>query len=169
MAGASAGSRSRRLAVIALVSYLAIVAFGVFGPDPVDPIETAGDGARKVAGEIRSAIPGSPAAESPGGPADHRLLGGLRDEDIANIAMFVPLGLLFPLVFPRWRWWTVIAGVAASATIEGIQLVFLTWRSPSLSDIALNGLGGAVGFALWLAARGVGRALHQRETSPSTP
>lgn len=138
------------------VAYLAVVGYGVFGPEPGDQIDRAGDGARKVAGEIGSAVPGNPGTGEAGTePPDDDLLGGLQEEAAANVALFVPFGLFFPLVFPRWRWWTVAAAVAASATIEFVQLVLLSWRSPSWGDIGWNSLGGVIGFGSWLAAAGV--------------
>lgn len=153
---AAKGQGWRRLALGLLVAYFAVVGYGVFGPEPGDQIDRAGDGARKVAGEIGGAVPGRPANEEASGePTDDDLLVGLDEEAVANVALFIPFGVLFPLVFPRWRWWTVVAAVAASATIEAVQLVFLSWRSPSWGDIGWNSLGGAIGFGLCLAVASV--------------
>lgn len=44
-------------------------------------------------------------------------------------------------------------GWALSAGIELTQLLFLSWRSPSLTDIRWNSLGAVLGFSLWLAGR----------------
>jgi len=75
--------------------------------------------------------------------------------------MFVFWGVLFPVVLPRRRWWAVPAGAALSGMIELIQLLFLSWRSPSLNDIGWNTFGAILGFILWLAAS----ALWQRRPS----
>lgn len=150
------GQGRRRLAVGLFVAYLAVAGYGVFGPEPGDQIDRAGDGARKVAGEIGGAVPGQRTGEEASSePTDDDLLGGLEEEAVANVALFVPFGLLFPLVLPRWRWWTVAAAVAASATIEAVQLLVLSWRSPSWGDIGWNSLGGVIGFGLWWAAASV--------------
>lgn len=147
------GKGWRRLVIGVFLVYFAVVGYGVFGPDPGDQIDRAGDGARKVAGQIGGAVPGQRPSEGAGGePTDDDLLAGIDEEAVANVALFIPFGLMFPLLFPRWRWWTVVAAVAASAAIEAVQLVFLSWRSPSWGDIGWNSLGGLIGFGLWLAA-----------------
>jgi glycopeptide antibiotics resistance protein len=76
--------------------------------------------------------------------------GGLSDF-VGNIALFVPLGLLIPLIWPQLRSLTPVAVIAAgsSATIELLQLV-IPGRSPSLQDIALNTLGAVIGAILFL-------------------
>lgn len=154
--GAGDGQGRRRLVVGLFVAYLAVVGYGVFGPEPGDHIDRASEGAQKIAGEIGGAVPGPRASgQASGEPTSEELFGDLEGEEIANVALFIPFGLLFPLVLPRWRWWTVAAAVAASATIEAVQLLFLSWRSPSWADIGWNSLGGVIGFGLWLAAGSV--------------
>jgi len=142
-----------RLVALALVGYLAVVAFGVFGPSPGDQIQQAGDGVRQAADQIAVPVPGDGRGLRPEVP----VLGRLTDEAIANVAMFVFWGALFPVVLPRWRWWTVPAGAALSGMIELIQLLFLSWRSPSLNDVGWNTFGAVLGFILWLAASAVWR------------
>lgn len=144
-----------RVRVLRLVFavYLAVVAFGVFGPSPGDQLEEAGQRLRRVEQEVRAAAPGNSAVTA---PAEHRhpetwIFGDLSAEDVGNIAMFLPLGVLLPLLWPRSWLLTVPAGVSFSAFIELVQLLFLSWRSPSLSDIRWNSLGVTIGFALWLA------------------
>lgn len=155
----------RRLLSGVLVVYLAVVAWGVFGPSPTEQIRQAGEGAQKVADGIGSAVPRGQAGttEQPQSGGDgEQVFGTITAEEAANVAMFVPLGILFPLCVPRWQWWTVIAGTAMSAMIEGIQLVFLSWRSPSLEDIGWNSLGTLVGFTVWLVAA----SLRRRRLTP---
>jgi len=82
---------------------------------------------------------------------------GWTAEEVGNVAMFVPLGALFPLRFRRWAWWTVPVGVVVSGAIELTQRLFLDRRSPTLRDIWFNGVGTVIGFALWLAWRTVVR------------
>jgi glycopeptide antibiotics resistance protein len=77
-------------------------------------------------------------------------------EFVANIALFVPLGLLVRLLRPTlWNWWPVaLLAVVSSATIEVLQLV-IPGRVTTLSDVIANTLGALVGLALakWLAGR----------------
>lgn len=66
-------------------------------------------------------------------------------EFLANIALFVPLGLLLLAAFPRANAWVVLLiGYSASATIELVQTL-LPSRYPTLSDVIANALGAAIG------------------------
>ncbi|KQP73824.1 hypothetical protein ASF40_00080 [Microbacterium sp. Leaf288] len=70
-------------------------------------------------------------------------------ESIANVFMFLPLGLLLTLLFRR-PWFGVLLALALSVAAELAQLVIPS-RQPSLRDILANALGAALGAALaWL-------------------
>ncbi len=112
---------------------------------------------RQAADEIAVPVPGRSPGDGRGRGPEVPVLGRLTDEGVANVAMFVFWGLLFPVVLPRRRWWTVPAGAALSGMIELIQLLFLSWRLPSLNDIGWNTFGAVLGFILWLAASAVWR------------
>lgn len=77
-------------------------------------------------------------------------------EFLANIALFVPFGVLVALAFPTVRWWKVIlAGALTSIGIEAVQLALPT-RFPTVSDVVANTIGTAVGLGLtlwWSRAR----------------
>jgi glycopeptide antibiotics resistance protein len=89
----------------------------------------------------------------------------LRDGDRAlvilggaagNVALFLPLGFLLPLLMPRLDrlWRTVGAGLALSTAIELTQLAFPGVRRSDVNDVLMNTLGTALGFLAWrLAAR----------------
>lgn len=141
-------SRALRLA---FVLYLCVVGFGVFGPSPGDQLEQAGEELRKVEQEVRSIAPGD-TADTPNGhlEADEWIFGDLDAEAVGNVAMFLPLGVLLPLLWPRWWMLSVPVGVALSGFIEVVQLLFLSWRSPSAGDVGWNSLGAVIGFGLWL-------------------
>jgi glycopeptide antibiotics resistance protein len=94
----------------------------------------------------------------------------LRDGDRAlatlagaagNVALFLPLGFLLPLLAPWFdRWWrTVGAGFALSAAIELSQVAFPGVRRPDVNDVLMNTLGAAIGF---LAYRLVATATWSR-------
>ncbi|WFR68573.1 VanZ family protein [Curtobacterium flaccumfaciens] len=72
-----------------------------------------------------------------------------RTEFLANIAMFVPVGMLAALWLPR-RWWILgaVVGVALSAGIEIAQAVYLPYRVADPRDVLSNGLGGLLGATL---------------------
>lgn len=66
-------------------------------------------------------------------------------EFLANIALFVPFGLLLAAAWPRRSPWLIILiGYAASATIELVQTL-LPSRFPTLSDVIANTLGTIIG------------------------
>jgi glycopeptide antibiotics resistance protein len=93
------------------------------------------------------------------------MVADLRDGDLrlvtvagaaGNVALFVPLGFLLPLLAPRFGrpWRTVAAGFALSAAIELSQIAFPGVRRADVNDLLLNTLGSALGFLAWrLAAR----------------
>ncbi|MGN8050002.1 VanZ family protein [Curtobacterium sp. 22159] len=72
-----------------------------------------------------------------------------RTEFLANIAMFVPVGVLAALWLPR-RWWILgaVVGVALSVGIESAQAAFLPGRVADPRDVLSNGLGGLLGATL---------------------
>ncbi|WP_227497138.1 VanZ family protein [Planctomonas psychrotolerans] len=86
--------------------------------------------------------------------AEHRFTSWLtysRVEFLANVAMFVPIGLFFLLLFGRRLWIVaVLASAGLTVAIESVQL-FLPERVSDLRDIVANSVGGLVGVLLALA------------------
>ena len=123
-----------RLAVTARVLlpiYLLVVAFIVFSP-----ADDSGTGFLDRLGELL------------GEPAYVAL------EFTANIAMFVPFGVLVRVAFARLPWWAVLLlGFATTVTIELVQTT-LPSRYSTLSDVIANTLGTAAGLlVVWLLSR----------------
>ena len=80
-------------------------------------------------------------------------------EFLANVGMFVPLGVLAALLVPhRARWALLLIGTAFSAFIESYQALFLPGRYPELRDIVSNSLG----FLLGAGVTALLRALRSR-------
>jgi glycopeptide antibiotics resistance protein len=79
---------------------------------------------------------------------------------VANVMLFVPLGVLVPLRFRRWDGLGRITVMCAaiSTGIEVIQFVVGS-HSTATDDVMLNTLGGALGY---LATRAVRRILERR-------
>ena len=82
---------------------------------------------------------------------------------VANIAAFVPLGILLPLAFPsKARVGAVLmAAVAISAAVEIGQLVIslnlgYAYRSTDIDDVILNVSGAFIGYAGVAATRLLG-------------
>lgn len=91
-----------------------------------------------------------------------------------NVALFLPLGLLLPLVWePMFRRLipTLAVGFALSAGIELVQLTFVDGRVAATDDVILNVSGVLVGWLLWrllvhlLGSRGTAVGRPQTQTS----
>ncbi|WP_067691523.1 VanZ family protein [Nocardia jejuensis] len=65
----------------------------------------------------------------------------------ANVIVFVPLGFLLPLRFPRCANTLRMAllGAAISATLEAAQYLFDLGRFSSIDDVLMNATGAALG------------------------
>jgi len=144
---------------IATFAYLGLVAWVTLGPQPLDAQGSAL--LYRIIEEL----------------SQHRTTSWLtysRVEFLANIAMFIPIGIFFVLLMGR-RWWfpAMLAGVAMTFAIEFVQL-FLPTRVPDVRDLVSNSLGACVGvvFALvitwpaafrdWRAAREARPVVAQR-------
>ncbi len=83
---------------------------------------------------------------------------------LGNIVLFVPFGLLMPLLFDRMQalgslLWRI---VVISVLIESLQ-IFTRARSVDVDDVVLNTLGGAIGFLLFLGLRVLSRRWNWSE------
>lgn len=68
-----------------------------------------------------------------------------RVEFLANVAMFVPIGVFFVLLFGRRLWFvSVISGVMLTVAIEVAQQ-FIPGRVSDVRDLVANSLGTVVG------------------------
>ncbi|PRA81980.1 VanZ family protein [Microbacterium sp. MYb66] len=66
-------------------------------------------------------------------------------EFLANVALFVPIGFLLPLAWPRLKLWqAVLIGGVMSAVIESVQGLMPS-RIPAVSDLIANTGGTLVG------------------------
>ena len=76
------------------------------------------------------------------------IIGMIEDwkNSILNILLFVPLGMMLPLLWHTYQKIrkTLLFGFAASLTIELLQL--LTFRATDVNDLITNTLGTALGF-----------------------
>ena len=87
---------------------------------------------------------------------------------IGNLLLFIPLGILLPLVSDRFRSFTrvLLAAVCLSVTIEAIQFFsqFIgNARSVDIDDVLLNTLGACLGFLIYLLTRN-----QPRKTNPQS-
>ena len=70
---------------------------------------------------------------------------------IGNIAMFIPTGIILPIISRKLdRFGKVVAvGALISLCIEVLQLLF-SERTTDINDLILNTIGTAVGFCIFL-------------------
>ncbi len=73
---------------------------------------------------------------------------------IGNIAMFIPLGIVWPYVFKHLNTHikVIAAGVGVSFSIELLQLPFYE-RVSDVDDLLLNSLGFLIGYGIYLLAK----------------
>jgi VanZ family protein len=72
-----------------------------------------------------------------------------RLEVLANIVVFIPVGILAFLLMPRRVWpLALLVGPAASIAIETAQLVALPHRASTVTDVLANSTGATFGVAL---------------------
>lgn len=71
-----------------------------------------------------------------------------RAEFLANVALFVPVGLFLLLLFGTRFWW--VAAVAAFAMTSAIETAqrSIPGRVPDERDLAANGLGALIGIVV---------------------
>ncbi|WP_157155344.1 VanZ family protein [Diaminobutyricimonas sp. LJ205] len=125
--------RNPVLARILLVPYLIAVAWIVFAP---------ADDASRVTGVVAWAADFVATLGIP------RMPGYVVLEFLANIALFIPFGVLVRLATTRLLWWAVaLLGFATSVTIELVQLS-LPSRFSTVSDVVANTAGTAIGWVL---------------------
>lgn len=139
-------SRARLwLAGSLLALYGLVVAGATLGPTPID------EGYDGVIAKVLKVL--------------HRMgvpewFGYAEVEFLANVALYVPLGLLVGLVLGRYLWLGVVIIPALSGAVEGAQAQFLAERYATLQDVVANTVGGWIG--LLLAAIVIG-LVHARD------
>ena len=86
--------------------------------------------------------------------ADYEYLWEMKVNIIGNIAMFIPIGIIWPAVF--WELDThmkvIAAGVGFSLLIEMIQIPLYN-RVTDVDDLILNSLGFLIGYGIYLLAK----------------
>ncbi|MBF4617390.1 VanZ family protein [Clavibacter sp. VKM Ac-2873] len=120
----------RRQAAVLLIAYVALIGLVTLTPDSVDR------------GVYPYLVRGVVFVQHHGFP-------GFRYsmiEEVANVALFAPLGMLGVLALGARRWWAVVlAGTALSASVELAQGAFLPARVASVTDVVANGTGALLG------------------------
>ena len=127
-----------RLWRFALIAMLVPLAFIAFWPSPVD---------QPVQGQLAAVLNFLHYHGVPGW-LNYRFV-----EASANVALFVPVGVVSSLAFPSWPWWKIGAfGFLISCCMELGQLLFLNNRFASPLDLVTNASGAVIGALLATAS-----------------
>ena len=77
----------------------------------------------------------------------------LLAENIMNVVVFIPVGLLLSIAFKQMTWWKVLLiGCGISVTIESLQFFFMRGFS-ELDDVMHNTLGCLLGYGIMTILR----------------
>lgn len=130
-------------------AYLAFVAWLTLTPQPISPSDS------EQIERVLAALHRRGIAES----VDY-----MRLEFLANIALFVPIGMFLMLLFGTRLWWLALAGCfALTVFIEAAQQS-IPGRVSGERDVLSNTIGGAIGVlvAVLLTLPGYLRRRHRR-------
>ena len=85
---------------------------------------------------------------------DYLIMGEAVLNTVGNIAMFVPIGIIWPLVFRKLdsHKKVIASGIGLSLCIEILQLPFFD-RVTDIDDLILNSLGFAMGYGIYLLVK----------------
>lgn len=73
----------------------------------------------------------------------------LLQENIMNVVVFVPVGLLLGIAFKQMTWWkTLLIGCSISVTIEALQFWFMKGFS-EVDDVMHNTVGCLIGYIIY--------------------
>ena len=89
---------------------------------------------------------------------DYEILWEMKVNLIGNIAMFIPVGIVWPSVYRKLNTHkkVIAAGVGFSLFIEILQLPFYD-RVTDIDDLILNSLGFLIGYGIYLLAKKIKR------------
>ena len=74
-------------------------------------------------------------------------------ENIMNVVVFIPVGLLISIAFKQMTWWkALLIGCGISVTIESLQFIFMRGFS-ELDDVMHNTVGCLLGYILVKGSR----------------
>ena len=142
-------SRRRELVLLTFVLYLLGLVAVTLSPPPVRRA--------RAAAAIETELHVNPASLTcSSAPRGSRAHGFCVDNAVGNVVLFLPLGVLLPLVLGRLRFGSgVLIAIALSSSIELIQFASRGWsqRTADVNDVILNSLGACLGLVVVLFLR----------------
>ena len=136
-------SFGRELLLLVFVVYLSGVASATLEPNRGSRAHVSATDGLELRPNMASLTCSSPAL-SRGSTARGFCMRNAR----GNVALFLPLGILIPLVWPRRRFWSgLMIALAASISIEVLQYLSRPWsnRLADINDVILNVTGACLG------------------------
>ncbi len=129
------------LALIALSSYLIILVTTSLWPKPVDGVGVIATITREL---LRFTI----------GVDALKWIQYNQLEAIANVLLYIPLGVFLALFWPNARLWMLcLVPVLVSVGVEISQRLFLPDRYATVNDVFFNALGGLLGVVISVSIR----------------
>ena len=87
-------------------------------------------------------------------------------ENIMNVVVFVPIGLLLGIAFKQMTWWkTLLIGCSISISIESLQFWFMKGFS-EVDDVMHNTVGCLIGFLIVSGFRHITAAVNHLHRAP---
>lgn len=137
----------RELLLLTVVVYLAGLASATLTPNRSSRVRAKGSGGIDVHPNLTS-LTCSTASVPAGSTARSFCVRNAR----GNVILFIPLGILLPLVFTHLRFWRGMQiAIALSVSIELLQYLSSTWgsyRAADVNDVILNVVGAFLGLVL---------------------
>ncbi len=129
------------LALIALSSYLIILVTTSLWPKPVDGVGVI----ETITRELLRFTSGVDAL---------KWIQYNQLEAIANVLLYIPLGVFLALFWPNARLWMLcLVPVLVSVGVEISQRLFLPDRYATVNDVFFNALGGLLGVVISVSIR----------------
>ena len=140
-------SLRHEILLLTFVVYLASVAAATLTPNRSSRLRAEGTGGIELRPRLASLTCSSASL-----PKDPRARGFCVRNARGNALLFVPLGILLPLIWRRLRFWRgVQIGAALSLGIELVQYLSSAWgsyRAADVNDFILNVVGASLGLGL---------------------
>jgi glycopeptide antibiotics resistance protein len=137
----------REILLLVFVVYLAGLASATLTPNRSSRMRAAGTGGVELRPNLKSLT--CSAASFPEGSSGRGFC--VRNAQ-GNFFLFLPLGILIPLIWRRVRFWKGLQiAIAVSITIELLQYMSSSlgsYRAVDINDVILNVLGAGLGLAL---------------------
>ena len=137
-------SRQREFVLLTFVLYLLGLVAVTLSPPPVRRQRAVAT----VGVELHPSAASLTCSSVPRGSRAH---GFCADNAAGNVVLFVPLGILLPLVWGRLRFGSgMLVATALSSSIELIQYASRGWslRTADVNDVILNSLGACLGLVV---------------------